>query len=93
MANTPAAFMMRVEERVVPLGVPDVVIAGPWLRGSCRQGDKLRLTGPGVNLSVTCLGVELLNWGRSRQGWVSVRVADVGLEDVRAVDLAQSVGW
>ena len=79
------AFKMTVEERLVIPGVPDVILAGPVTRGICKAGDRLELKGEsGVRLA-SCLGVELINWGRGRDAWVSIRVSDVGLDDVSEI--------
>ena len=87
MGDIDVRFEMDVQERLVIAGVPDVIIAGPVLQGACRNGDRLRLVGGSTSREVTCLGIELLNWGASR-GWVSLRVSDVDLEDVTEVTKA-----
>ncbi len=81
---------MEVVERVVLPGVPDVVLAGPVRSGTCRVGDRLRLSGGERCLEVTCTGIDLLNWGAARSGWLSIRVSDAELADVAAVTTASA---
>jgi len=78
----PDGFRMRVSEKLVLPGIPDVVVAGPVEHGKCRTGDRLGVQGvPGISY-VTCLGIELINWGSGKEDWISVRISDVDLSDV-----------
>jgi translation elongation factor EF-Tu-like GTPase len=82
---------MQVLERLTFPDIPDVVLAGPVRRGICRAGDRIVLLGHSVEREVTCLGIELLNWGRARNNWSSIRVSDVELEDIQGVTEARAV--
>lgn len=75
-------FRMRVSEKLVLPGIPDVVVAGPVEYGKCRTGERLALQGvPGFS-HVTCLGTELINWGKGKEDRTSVRISDVDLSDL-----------
>lgn len=76
---------MRVAERLAIPGLPEVVLAGPVMEGVCRTGDALVLRGEGGDIASTCRGLELIRWGADRGDWVSLRVADVTLEDLATV--------
>jgi translation elongation factor EF-Tu-like GTPase len=80
-----AEFEMQVREKLVLAGIPDVIVAGPVIRGECRKGESLVLRGAGPDQQVTCNGIELLNWGAGRTGWISVRLSEVDLEDLAQV--------
>src|SRR4051794_1060347 len=84
-ADMAASFSMRVLERLVVPGIPDVILAGPLLHGECHRGQSLVLVGGSTYREVVCVGVELLNWGVDRANWISVRVSDVDLVDVADV--------
>jgi hypothetical protein len=84
------AFEMEVLERVVLPGIPDVILAGPVVSGSCRVGDPLCLIGGSHDRQVRCTGIELVNWGPARTDWLSIRVSDVDLDDVIAVTRASA---
>ena len=78
-------FEMQVREKIIISGIPDVIVAGPVLRGVCRKGDFLVLRASRPDQQVTCNGIELLNWGMDRKDWISVRLSDVKLEDLAQV--------
>lgn len=78
-------FRMRVVEKLVVPGIPDVIVAGPVEYGTCRTGDRLALQGVEEIPHVTCLGIELMNWGRGREDWLSIRISDVGLSDIEGL--------
>lgn len=80
-----AKFEMKVREKIILPGIPDVIVAGPVLRGDCRKGDFLVLRGSRPDQQVTCNGIELLNWGMDRTDWISIRLSDVELEDLAEV--------
>lgn len=81
-------FEMEVIERVVLPGIPDVVLAGPVITGTCREGDQLQLISGSGGRHVRCTGVELVNWGPARADWLSIRVSDVDMDEVSAVTRA-----
>lgn len=85
MRKMAAKFEMQVREKLVLAGIPDVIVAGPVIRGECRKGECLVLRGAGPDQRVTCNGIELLNWGVGRADWISVRLSDVDLEDLAEV--------
>jgi translation elongation factor EF-Tu-like GTPase len=66
-------------------GRPGVVVAGPVVHGVCRVGDRLALIGAHANLEAACIGFELINWSRDRENWVSVRLGNVELADLKEV--------
>jgi hypothetical protein len=78
-------FRMQILEKIVVPGIPDVVVAGPVEYGHCQAGDRLRLEGMPSEREVTCLGIELMNWGRGREDWLSIRISDVDLGDVEGM--------
>lgn len=81
-------FTMDVHEAVALEGKPGIVLAGPVTTGVCRAGDQILLQGSDTERRVSCLGIELLNWGRSRPDWVSLRVSDVDLDFAKTVTRA-----
>jgi len=83
---------MRVVERLVVSGIPDVILAGPIQSGVCQYGDRLLLRGGSADREVGCMGIELLNWGGDGDDWVSLRVSDVELGDVSDVTEVVSMG-
>jgi hypothetical protein len=83
-------FEMEVVERAVLPGIPDVILAGPVHFGTCGIGDRLRLTGEIESFDVSCIGIELVNWGSERTGWLSIRVSDVDLADVGSITRVSS---
>jgi hypothetical protein len=82
-----AKFEMQVKEKLSLSGIPDVIVAGPVVRGECRKADSLVLRGAGPDRQVTCNGIELLNWGAGRAHWTSVRLSGVELEDLAEVTI------
>jgi len=83
-----ASFKMAVLEALVLPNVPDVILAGPVREGACQAGDMLVLRGADESRTVRCNGLELINWGSWRRDWISVRISDVDLVDVRGVNEA-----
>ncbi len=81
-----ASFKMAVVETLVLPNVPDVILAGPVRVGSCQKGDLLVLKGADRSRTVRCNGLELINWGSLRRDWISIRISDVDLVDVRGVN-------
>lgn len=87
-----AKFEMQVREKLILSGIPDVIVAGPVIRGECRKGESLVLRGAKPDQQVTCNGIELLNWGAGRTGWISVRLSNVELEDLAEVTTVVGCG-
>jgi len=85
LASSCDSFLMRVVETLTTPGGPGVIVAGPVVHGVCKLGDHLSLIGPNATLEASCIGFELINWGRGREGWVSVRLGSVELADLKDV--------
>jgi len=82
-----AAFAMEVRELItgpaMNLADAEVLVAGPTHGGPCRLGDQLIALAGEVEVGkVTCIGIELVNWGASRRDWISLRVTGMSEPEV-----------
>jgi translation elongation factor EF-Tu-like GTPase len=71
----------------------EAIVTGPVESGTCKVGDLLQLISRRQQpVTSKCTGIELLNRGRTRRGWISLKVSvprgyDIeGTEQVRAIN-------